>query len=218
MKKIILFIIAALILTAVGPAMADMTTNVSGKACPYFAGQAFSSIPLAADPYFNTDTLDPGTMPPLIDITGFGGTISITATGLWGHPALSGPDGYAGYDPTHADYIALGISTVTGAPLNALAGVFLGSAAPVAGSAPTALVYGADMKSPVLHQTFIIGSSLSGINIPGGATRLFFGLNDGYEWTNNVGELSVTVVPVPGAVLLGMLGLSVAGVKLRKYA
>ena len=26
------------------------------------------------------------------------------------------------------------------------------------------------------------------------------------------------VVPVPGAVLLGMLGLSVAGVKLRKHA
>jgi len=27
-----------------------------------------------------------------------------------------------------------------------------------------------------------------------------------------------TVVPVPGAVLLGMLGLSVAGIKLRKFA
>ncbi len=29
---------------------------------------------------------------------------------------------------------------------------------------------------------------------------------------------SVTPVPVPGAVLLGMLGLSAAGIKLRKYA
>ena len=28
----------------------------------------------------------------------------------------------------------------------------------------------------------------------------------------------VEIVPVPGAVLLGMLGLSVAGLKLRKYA
>ena len=31
-------------------------------------------------------------------------------------------------------------------------------------------------------------------------------------------ESSGTVVPVPGAVLLGVLGLSVAGIKLRKYA
>ena len=218
MKKIILFIIAALILTAAGPAMADITLNVSGKASPYFAGQTFGSIPSSADSGFNIDILDVGTMPPGIDITGFSGPISITATGTWGHPALSGPDGYAGWDPTHAAYIDLGISTVTGAPLNALAGVFLEPAVPVAGSAPLALLYGADMTSPLLQQTFIIGSSLSGINIPGGATRLFFGLNNGYGWYNNVGELSVTVVPVPGAILLGMLGLGVAGVKLRKHS
>ncbi len=31
-------------------------------------------------------------------------------------------------------------------------------------------------------------------------------------------EITVNAVPVPGAVLLGMLGLSVAGVKLRRYA
>ena len=32
------------------------------------------------------------------------------------------------------------------------------------------------------------------------------------------GSVDANVVPVPAAVLLGMLGLSVAGVKLRKYA
>ena len=31
-------------------------------------------------------------------------------------------------------------------------------------------------------------------------------------------ELKATVVPVPGAVLLGLLGLSAAGIKLRKFA
>jgi len=31
-------------------------------------------------------------------------------------------------------------------------------------------------------------------------------------------DLAINVVPVPGAVLLGMIGLSVAGVKLRKHA
>ncbi len=33
-----------------------------------------------------------------------------------------------------------------------------------------------------------------------------------------VGEFGIAVVPVPGAILLGILGLSVAGVKLRKFA
>ncbi len=33
-----------------------------------------------------------------------------------------------------------------------------------------------------------------------------------------VGEFGIAAVPVPGAILLGILGLSVAGVKLRKFA
>jgi len=216
-KRLFLAVCCVVGLTA-AQASADLYVSVPGKACPYFAGQTFGSIPLTGEYYFNTDTLDAATIPPSIDITGFGGTISITATGTWGHPTLSGPDGYAGWDPTHPEYVALGISPLSGAPLNALAGVFLGPDVPAAGSAPTALVYGNDMTSPVLQQTFICGSSLSGINIPVGATRLFFGLNNGYEWTNNVGALDVTVVPVPGAVLLGILGLGAVGVKLRKHA
>jgi len=200
------------------PATGDMTLFVSGKACPYFAGQTFGSIPAAGEYYFDFDTTDAGTMPPSIDVTGFSGPISITASGTWGHPASSGPDGYIGYDPTHSQYIALGISTVTDAPLNALVGVFLGPDVPVAGSAPTPLAYGDPMTSPQLQQLFVIGSSLSGINIPVGATRLFFGLNNGYEWANNVGELSVTVVPVPAALLLAALGLGTAGLRLRRSA
>ncbi|MBW7992327.1 MAG: hypothetical protein FVQ84_20255 [Planctomycetes bacterium] len=41
----------------------------------------------------------------------------------------------------------------------------------------------------------------------------------GSAFTNALGgSLDVSVVPVPAAVLLGMLGLSVAGLKLRKFA
>ena len=45
----------------------------------------------------------------------------------------------------------------------------------------------------------------------------WFGLG---PWSGTVtgGSVQATVVPVPGAVLLGMLGLSVAGLKLRKSA
>ena len=223
MKKIILFIIAALILTSAGPAMADITTNVSGKACPYFAGQTSGLIPLAGvGLYFNTDAVDASTLPPWIDITGFGGPISITASGLWDHtPSYltvgSGPEGKANYFTTDADYDDLGISLMQDAPVNMLLGVFLTNAAP-SGAAPTGLTYGDSMTRPLLQQTFAIGATLENIIVPTGAPRLFFGLNNGWEWTNNSGSVDVTVVPIPGAVLLGMLGLSVAGVKLRKHA
>ncbi len=42
---------------------------------------------------------------------------------------------------------------------------------------------------------------------------------DGSWWTDFDPEMDgIAAVPVPGAVLLGMLGLSVAGIKLRKHA
>ena len=35
---------------------------------------------------------------------------------------------------------------------------------------------------------------------------------------NELGQDYLVMVPLPGAILLGILGLSVAGIKLRKYA
>ncbi len=43
-----------------------------------------------------------------------------------------------------------------------------------------------------------------------------FNSTNGQDWTENMATYLGAPVPVPGAVLLGMLGLSVAGVKLRK--
>ncbi len=218
MKKFIMIVVCSFVLMATSQVMGGVTTvtiDVSGQACPYFAGQS-SPVP-AAPPWSSADYFgdltDPDTIPPFVDVTGLCGTItSITAVGEWGHGPgiLSGPDGYAGYDPTHQAYIDMGISPVLNTPLNALLGVFLTDAAPVALSAPAPLDYlTSDMTTPLLQQTFVIGSNLENITIPAGATRLFFGLNNGYEWTNNVGELSVTVsrIPAPGAILLGSIGV-----------
>ena len=216
MKKLLMIVVCSFVLMATSQVMGSATTEtiiVPGTACPYFAGQTVGAIPIpSGDGYFDIDTIFPFTYPPYVDVTGLCGTISsITAVGEWGHgPVLSGPDGYAGYDLTHQAYIDLGISPVLNTPLNALLGVFLTDAAPVALSAPAPLDYlTSDMTSPLLQQTFVIGSSLEDITIPAGATKLFFGLNNGYEWSNNVGELSVTVstIPAPGAILLGSIGV-----------
>ena len=200
--------------------MASVTISVPGTACPSFAGQT-SPVPVPSGwtaAHFYGDLSDPTTIPPFVDVSGFGGTIlSITATGTWGHgPSAgqwSGPDGYANYDPTRVQYEAFGISGINNTPLNALLGVFLTGAAPLP-PAPARLVLGtSDMTNPLLQQTFVIGSSLYNITIPTGATMLFLGLNDGYEWTNNVGALRVTVTPIPapGAILLGSIGAGLVG-------
>jgi hypothetical protein len=205
------------------PSLADVAeVTVPGTSCIYFAGQEDLSLFVpSGDSDFDADVADAvDTMPVSVDITGFGDMISITAVGIWGHdPGLtSDPDGYNNWDATRAVYTALGISPVLNGRLNMLIGVFLTDDAPSLVDVPDSLVWGTDdMTTPELQQAFVIGSNLSGITVPVGATRLFLGLNNGYEWNNNVGELTVRVVPVPAAVLLGMLGLGAAGIRLRKY-
>jgi len=61
---------------------------------------------------------------------------------------------------------------------------------------------------------------------PGGDTSLRIGVHvqnlPGYDqsgnWTQTDGSDSFILTPVPGAVLLGILGMGVAGLKLRRYA
>ena len=215
MKKWLVF--ACLCIVATGAMVsASVTINVSGTACPFFAGQTYGDLQSAAiDIVYGDDLAASGTLPPYIDVSGFTGPLCITAAGEWGHgPGLiSGPDGYGGEDPTHSEYGQFGISFITDGQLNALVGVFLTDAAPT-GSAPTSLVYGVDdMTTPELQQAFVIGSGLTNVVIPTNATRLFLGLNNGYEWSNNVGSLEVTVcqVPAPGAILLGAMGTGLVG-------
>jgi hypothetical protein len=215
MKKFILYL-GIWGLTTGAIVNACVTITVPGTACPFLAGQTTDIFPFDWDvgSLSGQDTSD--TLPPYIGLSGFTGTFIITATGEWGHgpTQLSGPEGYAGYDPTQSEYGQYGISFITNGQLNALVGVFLTDSAP-SGIVPDSLEYGVDdMTAPELQQAFVIGAGLSEIVIPAGATRLFFGLNNGYEWSNNVGEVYATVcspIPVPGAILLAGIGTIMVG-------
>jgi hypothetical protein len=96
-----------------------------------------------------------------------------------------------------------GLSDIV-APVNSLVGVFLGPSQPDP-SAPATLDFStADSRdytslAPALQQVFYIGDGLTStgaphqVTVPDGATRLYLGTMDGFEWSNDSGAFSVRV-------------------------
>lgn len=219
-------VFSTLMMLLAAPAQtAEVWTVVSAKDSVYFAGHtdAQRDAIVAANPTYSPldyfgDLVDLDTIPGFVDITGLGPVVDISATGSWTHGpccAPTGPEGKGVPEATKAQYGIFGISLLT-ANLNMLVGVFLDSSAPVPGAEPAALstVAGDDMTTPLLAQSFAIGASLEGIVVPTGATRLFLGMHDGFEWTNNSGSVSahISSVPEPGTVAilgLGLMGLAI---------
>ena len=143
--------------------------------------------------------------------------------------AAYGPDG--NLDPTlglrnHFQGAQNGISDIT-APHNSLIGVFLGADQPDLNSPPPALDFSNQASqdylalSPLLQQVFYIGDGLTSgadplqqqIIVPTGATSLYLGTMDGWEWNNNGGSFTLTMennpapVPEPGSFILLGTGL-----------
>ncbi|MGB2863104.1 MAG: hypothetical protein WBC05_07240, partial [Sedimentisphaerales bacterium] len=179
--------------------------TVPGPACIFFAGQDQAILesdyppdpvgPGDHDNFHNDTALIANSIPPSIEVYS-GGKLSISAAGVWNRYADiysgTGPDGFGFYDDTHDEYVNLGGISRVIAPLNTLVGVFLTNDPPDPRAKPISLTLGDDMTTPEIQQAFAIGSSLENIAVPEGATRLFFGLNDGGEWNNNVGSVEVT--------------------------
>jgi hypothetical protein len=90
------------------------------------------------------------------------------------------------------------------APINSVIAVFLSDDKPNQGAAPARLDFGTASArnfltlSPKLKQTFFIGDGRTSSGevqrfvVPPGATRMFIGTMDAYEWNNNVGGFYVT--------------------------
>lgn len=210
-----------------GPVAALVT--VPGTADPWLAGMPDGSTASITD-------VAPAQSPVLVSgmLITPGSRYSASASDLVskgsGWPFF-GPDGNAEEMKVHANGAENGIGDVT-TPVVSLIGVFLGPDQPDLTAAPASLDFSTEesrdylILAPSLKQPFFIGDGLTSggaiqqIIAPAGASRLFLGTMDGYEWSNNLGSFSVEVtqaVPAPGAMALAIIGSSVVGGLRRRW-
>ena len=218
--------LGSLALPATPPLLAQTTVPVQvwGVYDPWLAGMPAGSTASLGD-------VAPFQSPLLVSGLPFapGDVFTFSATGGVAHGVtfpLQGPDG--GPNQMHTTGAENGISDIN-VPLNSLVGVFLGPLQPNLSPAPAALDFGTAGSRdfialfPLLKQVFFIGDGRTSGNAvqqfiaPAGATRLFLGTMDGFEWSNNVGVFNVnvtltpTAVPEPSAIALVATGLLAVG-------
>ena len=205
--------------------------TVPGTANPWLAGMPDGSTALPADlAPANSPVLVPAVLPDggaVVFSGGAGGVFNIPANCC--DPLDGGIfQGQAFID--HDVGAENGIAAIR-APVNSLLGVFLDDTQPDLLAAPTGLdfeVIGLDFVSlaPMLRQVFFIGDGYTSGSvqqaffIPVGATRLFLGTMDGFQWANNVGAINISVatIPIPAAAWLFGSALVLVGAGWRRKA
>lgn len=197
-------------------ASAEIIVAVPGASNPWLAGMPNGSMGGSG---FDSA---PAQSPVLAPVAVFGGAVfSFSTTGAVSNGPGGGGPGPDGDTPPSFTFVLVenGMATLN-APLNSLIGIFLDDTQPDLSDAPAGLdfsVLGLDFASlsPLLKQSFFIGDGLTSgaatqtFTAPAGATRLYLGSMDGFQWTENSGEFSVTIVPAPAAAaLVGLAGLA----------
>jgi len=222
--------LSALILGLAAAADASTIAIVPGTSNPWLAGMPAGTTADIGD-------VAPGQSPVQVGISlSAGDTLWFFSTGTTDHcPGFAcgaaGAEGDAIEGSVgHRVGAEHGIANVV-APIDSLMGVFLGPDEPDLTAAPGALDFStAALRnlltiSPLLKQPFFIGDGLrnDGVTpqnfiVPAGATRLYLGTMDGFEWNNNSGSLEVTVsaVVVPEPATLALVALGFAGGAIRR--
>lgn len=197
-----------------GGAHGSVVVSVPGTANPWLAGQPEGTV--ARYEFDSAPANSPVQAPIYVE----GGVVfQFAAKGSVnnqpGVPTTS-PDG--GVSQSRMGGAELGVADLV-APVNSLVGIFLGNELPDPANTPARLHFetiGTNFVAltPMLHQPFFIGDGVDASGVvqsfiaPAGATRLFLGTMDGFQWSNNSGGFVVSVVPTPGAAaLLGVAGV-----------
>ncbi len=195
----------------------NTTTSVAGKCDPWLAGMPngtsanftsqgwYDSAPNNSPAQVSGLTLKAGAV---VNFT-FNGTVSYypgtNPFNCDGDTAWCDGNYYAAQNG-NAEH---GIANVT-APLCSVIGVFLDDTQPDSTAAPASLDFSTASSrdfatlSPLLKQPFFIGDGLraDGVTqqnfvVPSGATRLYIGVMDFQQWSDNAGTMSTTVTKPP---------------------
>ncbi len=138
-------------------------------------------------------------------LPGYGLTFSVSGQISHGGDAISDANGLTSENTRHRNGGVLGKSDLT-APINSLVAVFVGDGDVSAQAVPQPMDFSSDASrnqariAPALGQVFFIGTGVIAtgesrvVLVPDGATRLYFGVMDAYEWNNNTGSLSGALV------------------------
>jgi hypothetical protein len=179
---------------------------VPGRANPWLAGMTNGSAARRGD-----SAPDESPVPATVTAIEGGAAYAFAASGSVNHGTtlpFSPPDG----EDLISHYLGAenGIADIT-APFVSLIGVFLGPNPPDQNPAPPPLDFRipADrdylVLAPALKQPFFIGdgSTSSGavqqVIAPAGATRLFLGVMDQYQWSDNEGAFTVQITKAASA-------------------
>jgi hypothetical protein len=223
-RSIPLVLLGWLVLASAAPAAATPIT-VAGSSDVWLSGMAdgarasrVDSAPHQSPVFVRGLDLTPG---QLLTFTVTGGVMNFGGC----PPVCDGPDGARVL--RHDEGAENGLANVV-APLNSLLGVFLGDFSPHLEVAPRELDFdfgGFGLNfltiAPELRQIFFIGDGRTITNrvqhfvVPFGATRLFLGTMDGFEWSNNSGSFEVEISTVPEPATLLLVGAGLAALRRR---
>jgi hypothetical protein len=199
------FGVFALVIAVPAPTSAvTAEVSVPGQADPWLAGMPDGST---ASCYLGVCSVAPAQSPTYVpDLCLIpGGFLTFRITGGTAQdPAypLLPPDG--GLPTIHHAGVDNGMSAIV-TPVSSCLGVFLSDEQPDQSPAPPDLDFGTVESrncltlSPVLKQLFFIGDGWTDageqqrVQIPMGATRLYLGTMDSWQWTNNIGKLDASV-------------------------
>lgn len=189
----------------VNAALAE-TLSVPGRASPWLAGMTNGATARRGD-----SALDESPVPVTATAIRGGAVYVFSASGSANHGSplpFFPPDG----EELISHYLGAenGIADLT-APFVSLIGVFLGTNQPEQSRAPRPLDFRAPadrdhlVLAPALKQPFFIGNGVTSsgavqqVIAPTGAARLFLGVMDEYQWSDNEGAFTVQITMAASA-------------------